>query len=300
MKKASEIEQAGMMKDAIVIRGLGKVFKTRGGAVAALDNLDLTVAGGEIFGFLGPNGAGKSTTIKMIMGLLRPSHGKVLLMGEEAAKPAARRLVGYLPENPSFYDYLSASEYLDFVGRTFGLSQAEIAVRSEEVLRRLELWEVRSRPLRGYSKGMVQRLGIAQALLHSPDVYVFDEPMSGLDPIGRALVKKILLELKEAGKSVFFSTHIISDVEAICDRVGIILAGRLRAVETVRAILAAGVVGYRVRCHGNSRQEELDVSIAELPAYMVEAVRQGKEISLIEPRRKSLEEFFLDIVKAEQ
>ena len=224
--------------NAIDISGLCKHFNgkkmTR---VEALKNLDLLISPGEVFGYLGPNGAGKSTTIKCLMGLIRPTAGTATMMGEPIGSVASRAKVGFLPENPAFYDYLSAEEYLHFVGKAFKMPQALLSRRADETLKLLELWDARKRPMRGYSKGMVQRVGLAQTMIHDPDLYILDEPMSGLDPLGRALVKEIILGLKKRGKSVFFSTHITDDVEKICDRVGVIVKGRLEAMDSVENIV---------------------------------------------------------------
>lgn len=286
--------------NAIEITALCKTFKGKKfSTVVALKNLDLTVQQGEIFGFLGPNGAGKSTTIKTLLGLIRPTDGSARIMGVDIVSHEARRHVGYLPENPSFYDYLTAEEYMVFVGRTFAMSENAIGERCEQVLKQLELWEARKRPIRSYSKGMVQRVGLAQVLLHDPDVYILDEPMSGLDPVGRALVKEIILQLKARGKTVFFSTHITADVETVCDRVGIILKGELRSVERVETIMTEGVLGYNLRIRYDSQggAQERYVSKDDFQAVIEELHAQGAEISLVEPCRKSLEQFFLDIVK---
>ena len=227
--------------NAIEIAGLCKQFSgKRMTKVHALKGLDLTIAVGEVFGFLGPNGAGKSTTIKLLMGLLRPTSGSAQIMGMDASRAESRRHVGYLPENPAFYDYLSAEEYIAFVGSQFNMDFALLRRRSEEVLKRLDLWEARKRPMRGYSKGMVQRVGLAQALVHDPDIFILDEPMSGLDPIGRKMVGDIILELKGEGKTVFFSSHILSDIERFCDRIGIIVGGRLRRTSSVADVLKEG------------------------------------------------------------
>lgn len=171
--------------------------------VEALKNVSLTVGLGEVFGFLGPNGAGKSTTIKCLVGLMRPTKGTATIMGESIPSIASRRNIGYLPENPSFYDYLSAEEYIRFVGSAFQMPADELTRKSEEVLKLLELWDARKRPIRSYSKGMVQRVGLAQVLVHDPDVFILDEPMSGLDPLGRSLVKEIISDLKRRGKRYF-------------------------------------------------------------------------------------------------
>lgn len=286
--------------DAIKTSGLTKLFPgKRGRAVLALDQLDLTLPQGEVFGFLGPNGAGKSTTIKILMGLIRPTSGDAALLGISSTLAEARRQVGYLPENPSFYDYLNASEYLALVGGLFGMSRAEIATRAEITLHRFSLWEARKRPIRSYSKGMVQRLGLAQVMLHQPSLYVLDEPMSGLDPLGRALVKEVIRELKKAGKSVFFSTHITSDVEAVCDRVGIIIQGRLQSVEQVDAIMTSGITGYHVRHRnpGEERPRDTEISKDRLQPFMNELRQRGEDILLIDPLRRNLEDFFLEMVQ---
>jgi len=284
--------------NAIEITELRKQFTgKRMTKVDALKGLDLTITAGEVFGFLGPNGAGKSTTIKLMMGLLRPTSGTARIMGMDASQAESRRHVGYLPENPSFYDYLSSEEYIAFVGSQFKMDSALLVQRSEEVLKRLDLWEARKRPMRGYSKGMVQRVGLAQALVHDPDVYVLDEPMSGLDPIGRALVKDIIRDLKQRGKTVFFSTHITSDVEAVCDRVGVISHGVLEAVDCVESILEKGVVGYVIRfCCSDGADEEKQVSREELDVAMRQLLESRAVIKSVEPKRKDMESFFLSVV----
>lgn len=284
--------------NAIEIIGLCKQFTgKRMTKVDALKGLDLIIVPGEVFGFLGPNGAGKSTTIKLVMGLLRPTSGTAQIMGIDSGQAESRRHVGYLPENPAFYDYLSAEEYISFVGSQFRMDKSLLAQRSEEVLKRLDLWEARKRPMRGYSKGMVQRVGLAQALVHDPDVYILDEPMSGLDPLGRALVKDIILDLKKRGKCVFFSTHITDDVEKVCDRVGVINKGKLLVVENVETILQRGVEGYTVHVmNSNGKKEEQYVGKADLQAFIQQSASNQQSIEQIEPRRKDMEAFFLEIV----
>lgn len=300
--------------NAIEITGLHKQYTGKKMTkVDALRGLDLTIAAGEVFGFLGPNGAGKSTTIKLVMGLLRPTSGTIRIMGEAASQPAARRCVGYLPENPTFYDYLSAEEYISFVGRQFSMDSASLGRRVEDVLKRLDLWEARKRPMRSYSKGMVQRVGLAQTLVHDPDVYILDEPMSGLDPIGRALVKDIIIDLKKRRKCVFFSTHITDDVEKVCDRVGVIVKGSLVALDRVENILRSGVEGYVVhlrlretgsrsfaglvalRCNGSI--SEFYVPCGLFKAFMGEVSASDTEVVLVETKRRDLEDFFLSLVR---
>ena len=301
--------------NAIEITGLCKQFKgkklTR---VDALKNLDLQIEAGEVFGFLGPNGAGKSTTIKLVMGLLKPTSGKASIMGMDSTLTDSRRQVGFLPENPAFYDYLSAEEYVAFVGSQFRMDAALLKRRSDEVLKRLGLWDARKRPMRGYSKGMVQRVGLAQTLVHDPEVYILDEPMSGLDPIGRALVKDIILDLKKRGKCVFFSTHITDDVEKVCDRVGVIVKGSLVAVERVENILRSGVEGYLVHLQLSDVDSgsfagleavrrtgsisEFYVPCNAFNAFMGEVNKAGTEVALVETKRRDLEDFFLSLVKS--
>jgi len=296
------------------IQGLSKTFLgKRRQRVEALKGLELSIAQGEIFGFLGPNGAGKSTTIKCLMGLIRPTSGTATIMGESIGSVAARAKIGFLPENPAFYDYLSAEEYLRFVGKTFRMPEALLARRTDETLKQLELWDARKRPMRGYSKGMVQRVGLAQTLIHDPDLYILDEPMSGLDPIGRALVKEIIIDLKKRGKSVFFSTHITDDVEKVCDRVGVIVKGRLEALDSVENIVRKGIEGYIVQTRLNQgshdalggfdimrRNEtfvEYFVPVTGFNEFMSLAGHNSVEVTLVETKRKDLESFFLEIVE---
>jgi ABC-2 type transport system ATP-binding protein len=296
---------------------LDKLSKTYRGKkrlkIDALKSLSLEISQGEVFGFLGPNGAGKSTTIKCLMGLIRPTAGTGTIMGELIGSVASRTKVGYLPENPAFYDYLSAEEYLCFVGKTFGMPDALLSRRTDEALKLLELWEARKRPMRGYSKGMVQRVGLGQALIHDPEVYILDEPMSGLDPIGRALVKEIILDLKKRGKSVFFSTHITDDVEKVCDRVGVLVRGELVALDRVENIMRGGIEGYVVQTRQGLGNHDavrgfVTLRLNELFAeYLVPAERFNEfmalvgqnsiEITLIDTKRKDLEAFFLDLVE---
>lgn len=283
---------------AIEINNLVKTFRGKKRAhVTALTDISLDIEQGEVFGFLGPNGAGKSTTIKCLMGLIKPTSGTAKIMGEPVGSVASRMKVGFLPENPAFYDYLSAEEYLLFVGRTFGMSAELLTHRTDDSLKLLELWDARKRPMRGYSKGMVQRVGLAQTLIHDPEVYILDEPMSGLDPIGRALVKEVILDLKKRGKCIFFSTHITDDVEKICDRVAVINKGQLLVVDSVESILQRGVKGYTVCVISpDGRKEELIVEKANLQSFIQQSISNQQSIEKIEPRRKDMEAFFLEIV----
>lgn len=286
------------MTPALEIKELSKTFSgKKGSRVEALKKLSLTVAAGEVFGFLGPNGAGKSTTIKILMGLIKPTSGEVFVAGNPAGSLSARKKAGYLPENPSLYDYLTADEYLLFVGRTFGMSGSQIFDAADRILKLVDLHTARKRPIRTFSKGMTQRLALAQALIHDPEVCILDEPMSGLDPLGRALVKEIIVDLKKQGKCVFFSTHITADVEQVCDRVGILVTGSLRSVESLSTVFSEGIEGYQVLYEASSGNGESFFPKDAIAAGIQEITDRGGRISLIEPRRKDLEAFFLDIVK---
>jgi ABC-2 type transport system ATP-binding protein len=224
---------------AIVAKGIAKTFKgdLRTKQVQALEDLNFEIAQGEVFGFLGPNGAGKSTAIKILLNLIYPDSGSASILGKDVGEKDVRRSVGYLPENPYFYDYLTAEELLWFAGRTSGMEKRTLSDRTEVLLTKVNLQQVRKRQIRTYSKGMVQRAGLAMALIHEPQVIILDEPMSGLDPIGRKMVGDLIMELKSEGKTVFFSSHILTDIERFCDRVGIIVSGRLRLVENLKQLL---------------------------------------------------------------
>lgn len=199
----------------------------------ALRPLHLTVAAGETFGFLGPNGAGKTTTLKLLMGIIFPTSGSARILGKDFHDPEIKRKIGFLPEQPYFYDYLSAPELLDYYARLSGVPATVRKQRIGELLERVGLSDVGTKQLRKFSKGMLQRVGIAQAIIHDPEVVFLDEPMSGLDPAGRREVRELIQSLKDEGKTVFFSTHILSDAEALCDRVGIIYKGELRGVGVI-------------------------------------------------------------------
>ena len=192
-----------------------------------IHNLSLEIVKGEVFGFIGPNGAGKSTVINLLMGFITPDRGEIRIIDAPADIPRARQNIGYLPEDPRFYGNLNARELLLFGGLASGIKKADVKSGIDPLLSRLELIHVKRRPIHTYSKGMKQRLGLALAMIHDPDVYILDEPMSGLDPIGRSLLKRIILDLKERGKTIFFSTHILNDVEVLCDRIGVIHQGNL-------------------------------------------------------------------------
>jgi ABC-2 type transport system ATP-binding protein len=212
----------------------------------ALDHLTLQVDAGEIFGFLGPNGAGKSTTLKLLTQLIYPTEGSARVLGKPVGDPGLRQRVGFLAENPYFYDYLTAEELLSYFARLFGLRGVDADTRVARVLDRVGVGAERRLRLRQFSKGMLQRVGLAQALLNDPDVLFLDEPMSGLDPLGRRDVREIILGLRARGCTVFFSSHILSDAEALCSRVGILAQGRLVASGQVSEILAFEIKGWEV------------------------------------------------------
>jgi ABC-2 type transport system ATP-binding protein len=283
----------------IEISDLNKIYRGKKGTrVQALTKLNLSVLKGEVFGFLGPNGAGKSTTIKILTGQIKPTKGLASINGVDVSAPESRKKIGYLPENPSFFQFMSAYDYLHFTGRVHGMKDEEIKKNSKSALSLLGLEAVAKRPIRGYSKGMVQRLGLAQAMLHDPDLYILDEPMSGLDPLGRALVKKIVLQLKKRGKTVFFSTHITVDVEEICDRVAVLVHGKLAALENVATLLQRGIEGYSVfGKDGSGDLKTYNVSPEELKGFLERLLREGFSVERIEPVRQNLEAFFLETVE---
>src|SRR4029453_18939733 len=220
------------MASAIDIEGLTKDYKVgfwRPRPYRALDGLTLQVTPGEVFGFLGPNGAGKTTTLKLLLQLVFPTAGRAEILGRPGGDLEARRRIGYLPENPYFYDNLSAEELLQYFASLFGYSASDRRARASRLLDRVGLVAERRRPFRQYSKGMVQRVGIAQALINDPEVIFLDEPMSGLDPLGRREGRTLILELRDQGRTIFFSSHILADAEALCSRVGVVAGGRLAA-----------------------------------------------------------------------
>ena len=221
---------------------LSKIFRVGlwGKRVTAVDGLNLEVRRGEVFGFLGPNGAGKTTTLKMLMGLIYPTSGRARLFGRDLGDPQTKAWLGFLPESPYFYDYLTSREFLGFYGHLFGLWGAVLDKRIDELLELVGMTHAKNLQLRKFSKGMLQRVGIAQALINDPELVVLDEPMSGLDPIGRKEVRDLILRLKESGKTVLFSSHILHDAEVLCDRVAMILKGRLVACGRVTDLLDQG------------------------------------------------------------
>jgi ABC-2 type transport system ATP-binding protein len=283
--------------------------------VEALRGITLAVERGEIFGFLGPNGAGKTTTIKILMGLIYPSGGRAELLGAPAGDRAAKARVGYLPENPYFYDYLSVRELLDMVGRLHGLPRATRRRRSGALIERVGLEAAADRPLRSFSKGMLQRAGLAQALIGEPELVVLDEPMSGLDPVGRKEVRDLVVELRERGTTVFFCTHILADASALCDRVGILVRGTLRDVGSLAQLLDPRVLGVEVvwqapadaveglrRFAGQHREAALGhvLDVADLDqahAFVRALLAADGRLVQLAPHRQSLEALLMSEVE---
>lgn len=280
-----------------------------------LRDLSLVVREGEIFGFIGTNGAGKTTTIKLALGLIFPDTGTIRLCGRDALLPESRRRVGFLPENPYLYDTLTGQEFLDFHARLFGMAAEARRRRVRELLERVGLANRADRQLRLYSKGMLQRIGLAQALVNDPDFVILDEPMSGLDPIGRRDVRDIILDLKARGRTVFFSTHILSDTEMICDRVGMLVRGRLAAIGTIGDLVSREVPFWEVTLRGpldgltcgrvvSRRDDQALVRVesrAELKriiALTAHANGGGPELLSVTPARQSLEDLFLRETRA--
>ena len=314
----TEPRDAGAMAvpPVISVNNLTKRYRNpSGGDRAALVGLTLDVAPGEIYGFLGPNGAGKTTTIKLLLGLIFPTAGSGMMLGAPLGSVAARRRLGFLPESPYFYEYLRGDELLDYYGRLFGLAAAERRTRVEDLLKLTGLWENRRLAVRKYSRGMLQRLGLAQALINDPELVILDEPAGGLDPIGRREMRDILLQLRDRGKTVFLSSHILAEVEMICDTVAILHRGQLLAVGRIGDLLAdsremeltvhgldgtltkrlEGIPGAVIR-HG------ADSTVVVLPEQRfvyqaIETVKQaGGQIVSLTAKRERLEDLFVKLI----
>ena len=304
---------------AIEILGLEKTYMVgfwQKRPKRALQPLHLTVEDGEIFGFLGPNGAGKTTTLKMLMGLVFPTGGTARILGKDWTDPEVKAQIGFLPEQPYFYDYLTAHELLDYYGQLSGVPAKDRKPRIIEILKRVGLTDIKGVQLRKFSKGMLQRVGIAQAILHNPKLVFLDEPMSGLDPLGRREVRDLILQLQQEGKTVFFSTHILSDAEALCDRVAIIHQGELRGVGAVEDLTKSvqGKVeviwqGTQVPASMKALGSEFHVTGETMRAVIsenqqdaaIDALRRERlRLISITPLRTSLESYFVEKLQHSQ
>jgi ABC-2 type transport system ATP-binding protein len=285
--------------------------------VEAVKEATFDVRRGEIFGYLGPNGSGKTTTLKMLMGLVFPSRGHAEVLGKPVPNREAKRHLGYLPESPYFYEYLTPEEFLDLVGSLCDVPRRERRQRAQRLIERVGLEHARGRPLRKFSKGMLQRIGIAQALIGDPELVVLDEPMTGLDPIGRKEIRDLMLELKREGRTVVYSTHILPDVEMTCDRVAMIFAGRIRSVGPLSELLTARLLSTEVSLrHGvgqipplpeGARQRRspdgILVDLAEgtdVDSFLKAALAAGASIISVTPRRESLEDLFVREASAQK
>ena len=308
------------MTPVVRTEGLTKVFVSdwKRARTTAVDRLDLEVAEGEIYGFLGPNGAGKTTTIKLLLGLLRPTAGRATVLGADATGLAHRAQLGYLPESPYFYDYLTGREFLDFCGRLCGVPGTPRRERIARLLALVDLERAADLRLGKYSKGMLQRIGLAQALVNDPRLLILDEPQSGLDPAGRKQVRDLILRLKGEGRTVLFSSHILADAEMICDRVGILNRGRLVAAGSLDALLRARVRAVEFQADGlaaaardafrgraaqfleaGSRvQFTLPGGEEQVPGVLAAIAEGGGRVVAVSPLRETLEEFFLREVQA--
>jgi ABC-2 type transport system ATP-binding protein len=303
-----------MTETVLSVNGLAKTFTKpfTGKKVDAVRGVSFDVTRGEIFGFLGPNGAGKTTTIKMLTGLIAPTRGTATILGIPAPSPEAMGRVGFLPENPYVYAYLTPREFVTLCGRLNGLGGARLAGRVVKVLERLGVAYAMDRAVRTMSKGMLQRVGFAAALVHEPELLILDEPMSGLDPVGRKEIRDLIVEEKKAGRTVFFSSHILSDVEILCDRLCILRKGEvvvsgamgdllgasghrfevtLRGVsEPLLAELSARKLAPRALGHGTTFEVEGD---AELRAVLERALATGANVEAVMPKRETLEDVFV-------
>jgi ABC-2 type transport system ATP-binding protein len=300
----------GANAPAIQTQNLRKAF----GAKLAVEDLTLTVERGEVFGFLGPNGAGKTTSVKMLLDLIQPTGGECLLFGRPPKEPAVRARVGFLPEHFRFHDWLTAQEFLTLHGQLYGLNAADLRTRLPELLELVNLTPHAQKKLREFSKGMLQRIGLAQALLNRPDLVILDEPTSGLDPVGRRLVRDIIRDLRDHGVTVFLNSHLLSEVEITCDRVAFIKHGRILQTSPLQTLLA-GEISVQIRARGltppvvaglgawsaNVRQdgEHLSLTIndeAVLPALNRYLVNGGVEVYALTPQHVSLEDLFIEVV----
>lgn len=273
---------------------LTKIF---GGAiekkpVLALDSLNLDIKSGEVFAYLGQNGAGKTTTIKLLTRLIRPSKGKIIIDGISNRSTEALQKLGYLPEQPNLYGYLTGREFLDFIGQLFRIEKSTRHKRVQELLNKVGLEKSADRKIRGYSRGMIQRLGFAQALINDPDILILDEPLSNLDPIGRKDMRDIILELKEKGRTIFFSSHILSDAELVADRVGFISQGKLTKTGALDELVTDQNAGSEITFTLDSDKQD------KLKKLLEDSVSQGDKIMIREHDQKKLNTNIRQIIDA--
>src|SRR6267154_294451 len=282
----------------------------------SLEGLTMSVENGEVFGFLGPNGAGKSTTIKLLVGLIFPTAGTARILGKSISDISMHADIGYLPEQPYFYDYLTAAELLDYFARFHNLTAQDRKSRVERMLKKVGLETAGKIQLRKYSKGMLQRVGLAQAILHDPKVVILDEPMSGLDPIGRHEVRDIISELKRGGKTVLFSTHILTDAEMLCDKVGVIVGGKLQGVGRPDEIVGmkaheieivfdadaddARCATLRAKASKSGSRYAMRVPEENVFAAIEELRAAGAKLAAVTPIKPTLEEYFLHLVEKDR
>lgn len=281
-----------MDNNVIRIEGLGKTYKIKlKDEFTALRNLSLEIERGEVFGFLGPNGAGKTTTIKILVNLIFPTSGAAWILDKPCRDPESRRHIGYLPEISSLFDFLTFDEVLDFAGRALSMKRPAIKAKTDELSRILDMERAKKIRLRKFSKGMQQRAGLAYALMGDPDVLILDEPMSGLDPIGRKDFVDLIRKLKDEGKTIFFSSHVLSDIENLCDRVGILVNGELKKIGKVSDLLHGSSNEFSMRVSG------LDgVGSEHLKKLGVHVISDGSDMSMIIPKDKLTDA--IDLVKA--
>ncbi len=291
-QSSAEKSSAGTTDSGVVIetRNLSKVYRDFWGRkkVSALKSLDIEVKQGEIFGLLGPNGSGKSTTIKLILGLLFPTSGRVLVFDKDATETSKNERIGYLPEESYLYKFLTAEETLDFYGRLFNMSAADRKVRVAELIKLVGLSGAKHRQLREYSKGMTRRVGLAQALINDPDLILLDEPTTGLDPIGTREMKDLILALRDQGKTIILCSHQLADVQDVCDRVAILHQGELKELGRVSDLLKVQDV---TEVHATGLSEKAKEEIAEVIR------RHGGEVKSIDNPTATMEDLFLNIVR---
>jgi ABC-2 type transport system ATP-binding protein len=304
-----------MSADTVLeVNDIAKTFRTGffRKRVEAVRSVSFSIRRGEIFGLVGPNGAGKSTTIKMLLGLVRPDSGDIRMFGQRADDVSLRNRLGYLPENPTLYQHLNAVELISFYGGLFGMSKSERRERGSQLLEMVGLSHALDRPVSNFSKGMKQRAGIAQALINDPDLVILDEPQSGLDPVGRREIRDLVLELRRSGKTILFCSHILPDVQDICDRVAVMHRGEIKDIGFLHELIGSGILYYElyVRDWQDEHRELLGASVVEIVAVgeltrihldgdadqeqiIQRLTSEGVRVESLQPHKESLEDVFL-------